>query len=160
MMALNARLSCVGLALAAVSLGCRPGEPPPTVAPGAGLDAAAETPTGPVDDTADAPPPAEDGFVVTLQSHCRDTWNGTLVPGKERKAEPRPTSSGWDRGGFPIGPATNRELSMRPGDSLLLTTPSGGIMALDFDDINAGYGARVEITRECSGVNQTVVRAP
>jgi hypothetical protein len=82
-----------------------------------------------------------------------------LVAGEEHEGKARPKASGWEPGGFEIRKSSNRDLFMRRGDALLLTTPNGGIMALRFDNLTAGYGALVEVTPECSGVNQTVVRS-
>lgn len=131
---------------------------PDADAPQANADSSPDDPSEPAHETS-REPPLENAFVVTLASRCRDTWNGMLVPGDEHKAEGRPKVSGWEPGGFEVRQASNRDLFMRRGDSLLLTNPSGGIMALRFDNLTVGYGALVEVTPECSGVNQTVVRS-
>ena len=127
-------------------------------APQADADPSPDAPPEPKHETS-REPPLENAFVVTLASRCRDTWNGMLVPGDEHKAAGRPKVSGWEPGGFEVRQSSNRDLFMRRGDSLLLTNPSGGIMALRFDNLTVGYGALVEVTPECSGVNQTVVRS-
>lgn len=161
---LAARFCFFGLAIAVTSSACRPDDAP-TVAPTSDAivdeddDEAAQAGLEPTAPEPEVDPPLEDGFVVTLASKCRDTWNGMLVAGGEHEGEARPRASGWEPGGFEVRHASNRELVMRRGDALLLTNPSGGIMALRFDNLRTGWGALVEVTRECSGVNQTVVRA-
>lgn len=159
---LAARFLCVGLALAVASPACRPIDAP-TAEPTVAADTAPEEAEVAAFEEAEAPaasaPSLEGAFVITLASQCHDTWNGMLVVGDEHKAQGRPTASGWEPGGFEIRKASNRDLFMRRGDSLLLTNPRGGIMALRFDSLTAGYGALVEVTPECSGVHQTVVRA-
>ena len=164
---LAARFFDFGLAIAVMASACRPDDAP-TVVPTA--DASTDDDDDLVRAELEPAPPElelkpemdpslEDGFVVTLASQCRDTWNAMLVAGGEHAGEARPKASGWEPGGFEVRHASNRELVMRRGDALLLTNPSGGIMALRFDNLRTGWGALVEVTRECSGVNQTVVRA-
>lgn len=159
---------CFGLAIAVTSSACRPNDAPtvtptsdaPTQEDDDDLERAGLEPAPPEPEPKpEIDPSLEDGFVVTLASQCRDTWNGMLVAGGEHEGEARPKASGWEPGGFEVRHASNRELVMRRGDALLLTNPSGGIMALRFDNLRTGWGALVEVTRECSGVNQTVVRA-
>ncbi len=97
--------------------------------------------------------PTEDGgFLVELESLCRDPWKGVLV----RAGDAQPSS----RDPFEIRSATTYELRLLPGDAILLTTPHGGIMDVRFDGIADGYDARVEVNAECSGVKRTVVREP
>jgi hypothetical protein len=113
-------------------------EPAPIV-PAAGDDA-------PVGEPSDA-----QRFVVTLGSRCGDTWKGVIVRGSG-------ASDGQTH--FDISNASQHQLEMNPGDALLLTSPHGGIMALQFDNLTAGDDARVELTPECSGVKRTIVRKP
>jgi hypothetical protein len=40
----------------------------------------------------------------------------------------------------------------------VLTSPHGGVMDVRFDGIADGYGARVEVNAECSGIKRTLVR--
>lgn len=93
---------------------------------------------------------ADEGFVVTLGSQCSDTWKGAIVRGAGSEEREK-------AGRFEIPNASTRELRLVKGDALLLTSPHGGIMALQFDKLTPGYGARVEVTSTCSGVKQTVV---
>jgi hypothetical protein len=136
------------------------------------LSACAPEQTATVEPTADVPAPADEveteraaeveddvassagdgSFVVTLGSRCGDTWRGAVLrDGAVRK--------GADAGRFDVPSASTRELRMFPGEALLLTSPHGGIMALQFDNLSAGYEARVEVTPECSGVKRTLVPA-
>lgn len=159
---LAARFFVVGLVASVASSACRPADTP-TVAPASAAgdgesDAPSDAQPEPLEHEAHSEPPFENAFVITLASHCRHTWNGMLVPGEEHEGQARPNASGWEPGGFEVRQSSNRDLFMRRGDSLLLTNPSGGIMALRFDNLTAGYGALVEVTPECSGVNQKVVR--
>jgi hypothetical protein len=131
---------------------CQPAEVP-VVEPTAAVQEPA--PLEPIagDDAPTSEPSDAEGFVVTLASRCGDTWKGVIVRGN-----PAPPKQG--PGGFDVSNARTHELEMRPGDSLLLTSPHGGIMALQFDSLAAGDDARVEVTPECSGVKRTIVRKP
>lgn len=140
----------LGLGLVILSA-CRPAETA-TAEPTAVVSESTEaTQTDRVDE-GDAPQSIEDGsFVVTLGSRCGDTWRGAVL----RDGVVR--NDGADAGRFDVARESTRELRMQPGDALLLTSPHGGIMALQFDKMSAGYDARVEVTSECSGVKRTLI---
>lgn len=144
-----ARVPSLGLWVVLSCAACKPTEhatvEPLSVAPNAEL---AQPP-----DEADDVESTDDGrFMVTLASGCSESWNATLL----RKDEGEPLR-GPSR--FELDSSTH-ELWLRPGDALLLTTPHGGIMALDFDGLAAGDAARVDVTPECTSVKQTVISRP
>ena len=144
-------ISVVGVAIAFVGSACRPGETP-IVEPTASIpEPAAELATQPVIEDTIESSTDDGGFVVTVGSRCNDTWRAAVMrDGGVRREGPEP-------GRFDVPNASTRELKLQPGDSLLLTSPHGGIMALQFDNLSKGYNARVEVTEACSGVKRTVV---
>ena len=146
--------SSLGLGLVILSA-CAPAETataePTAVVPAAADDVATESVVeDDVEPESGVASPSDGSFVVTLGSRCSDTWRGAVLrDGAVRK--------GADAGRFDVPGASTRELRMFPGEALLLTSPHGGIMALQFDNLSAGYEARVEVTPECSGVKRTLV---
>jgi hypothetical protein len=131
------RVSPIAFVVALVGVACRPVDTLPPEEPGAAPIADVS-----FDDEADVEietdvRAGDGGFSVTLASRCRDAWNGTVV---------RATS----KEGFTIDGTREERLRMQPGDALLLTTPHGGIFAMDFDKVTVGYAARVEVTPECT----------
>jgi hypothetical protein len=148
-------ISVVGVAIVFVGSACRPTETP-IVEPTASIpEPAAELATQPLtedvgEETIESSTD-DGGFVVTVGSRCNDTWRAAVMrDGGVRREGPEP-------GRFDVPNASTRELKLQPGDSLLLTSPHGGIMALQFDNLSKGYNARVEVTEACSGVKRTVV---
>lgn len=89
--------------------------------------------------------------MLTVESHCQYQWRGKLV-----RADDAADKSGV----FQVERAGSHELQMWPGDSLVLTTPSGGIVAVEFDNVTTGYMAHVEVTSDCSGIKRTLRPRP